>query len=1292
MTRNIRKIVSIICAVALLLSLCAVSFIGSSSAAVGKDDGATITNVWQTESTVLDLTFEGANNGGIAMSTNSGKTIADGAFELMNRSNTYGASWLGKDATVKAGETIPSITNLTTSTTLKDNLFEMQSSTTYKVTIKYAFRKDVTTGIAIQYMAAKDPYLSSGHDRGTFLTSVITKTYDANDAKSGTQVAGDTSYGDWNEDTYIFTTKADLANKYLGIRIAPTSDANGNYLKIDSIKIETGSMVENIEFDDLDNEYVFDYTNATTQATVIARQNALAGNSNTALQHYSWYDWNGWLAGVGNKGADWATVESYPGKPGFTAEGMKYTIGKGANITDTSTNAWVANALIYDTAVGNSDGYGNAGGYLKLKDEASYIITVKYKVTQVTGTYLRLFVGGLSTPTKGALDVIPGSLVEHKQASDEWQYLTFSLDTSVNTSFADKIITLGACTNSDKKWNEVIVESITVKEKRDTQNGVAFVETYNEGKKTIDFAAPGAVYDLDVPDDTEEKGFAGWYTSSDFDAATKVDINNYVPAEGVNKLYAKWSNKFCVVTFNENGVERQQKLAVGEALDRGKRPDSRLFFEGWYYEPDYKTQVTTVPEIGAVTLYAKYTGIYLQFNNKGYVDTTGTPEIVTDPTDEDNTVLKFSAGNNLRPNFSLPAFDGVDAGAFRLETNTKYYYSFRLKVAAGSNSSGIDFYYGDDPKATGNRTSFFSAGSASENLTEEDTDWTTYEGTFSTGDTFYLERVYWAYQNKLYFTLYPGNGDTNKNGEIDEDETARQITVYVDDFIIYKELTEAPEGTSTIHFETNGDEMSNLYGFAGETIVLPTPKLGGYKFVGWYTDKKLTKGISQSYTFTNEDITLYAKWESSEFVVDFSDYQKGNAAARAKFLKDDNGNDYVDWWVEHAEDNKTDVSSPYRIFLNKGGAHYTVVAGVEYTISFKYKLLDAEVDTVVAAAVTSAKLNGWTKYMVQDTKITLSNVDEKNWQTATFSFIANPDPSEGANYLALGIANHGHVLIDDISVTSSSNTANLYGSTIISFNTAGGLGIDPISGEPDEAITDLPAKAYRTGYVFNGWYTDADCTTPFTAKTFGEEDLVLYAGWLLGQFEESYEDFPSSVVGLGVAGAYKLYNETNFADYDKANVQSGSVSMYRDGSQTGNKAFTICRSTELKLVPGRDYTLTFYVKPEAIVDAAGTISLVGMSSYTGINSPTSTNIIKTVGELEAGKWQKVTYNFTADSEYVGIATTAGNNMYLDNFVITDEAYVAPPTGDTTVSAFVLTLMVLLAAGALVVTGKKVFEK
>ena len=44
-----------------------------------------------------------------------------------------------------------------------------------------------------------------------------------------------------------------------------------------------------------------------------------------------------------------------------------------------------------------------------------------------------------------------------------------------------------------------------------------------------------------------------------------------------------------------------------------------------------------------------------------------------------------------------------------------------------------------------------------------------------------------------------------------------------------------------------------------------------------------------------------------------------------------------------------------------------------------------------------------------------------------------------------------------------------------------------------DRLNEAPA---RLGYIFDGWYTDVDCTTEFTAATMPAKDLTLYAKWL----------------------------------------------------------------------------------------------------------------------------------------------------------------------------------------------------
>lgn len=1237
MTRNIRKIVSILCAVSVLLSLCTVSFLGSSSAAAPAEDTAT-TVVW--DNVALNLTFDGANNGGIAMSNASTREIKDGAFYLSNVGGSQGSAWIGKDATVNAGATIPSKTNVgNAAQSPKANLFALKGNTNYKITFKYAFRNDTPEGKTLQFMAANDPYLFQNHGRAnTLADNYVASTQDAMDAKAGAP-AGDTGYGELKEETYIFTTNANAEGKFLGFRTA----SSNMYVKIDDFKIEIGSNA----LGDMEYDYNFDFKEGETPYVALDIVKAL-GNS---TKHFTI---------VNVDGSKDAAHPSFIDAEGYHIGSFTANAVPGPTDTD---NRWMNNAVIYDTDAVE-------GGVLKFKADASYIIRVKYKIADL-GNNTSANLAVTANLSKNGNACIGLGSVTVSEAFDEWRYLDVAFSTKDIPTAVGRWLYLGV-SSSSSKWADYVIESVSVKEKRDNTNGVAIVETVNGDEKTVSFAQPGAVYNLQVPADTEDRGFAGWYTTADFQEGTKVDITNYIPAEGMNTLYAKWVNTNSVIVMNNSGVEETVKMAVGEKLPRPLAPNGNLFFEGWYTDLTYTTKITEVPDYD-VTLYAKYNGVFLGFENIGYVagQTTGSPILLADPTNPENQVMKFTSDASSRPNFMLPAYDMLGVDGFELKTNTTYTYSFKARlVDPNGTAAGYQLYRGDFSSFADSTTTRTSVSGASGSVASGE--WVTYTGTFTTGATHYLERVKWSYQNHLFFTTY---------------HPSEKLEIYIDDFCIVEKLTSCPEGAVTLTMQTNAGE-SEMYGYPNDPLNISyVPSLGGYEFVGWYADKNLTVPFTAT-TFPAQDTTIYAKWKTVPFTVDFSGYAKGTASARAKFLKDENGNDYVDWHVDYAESNTSDTGTAYRIFLNKNGTHYAVTKGTEYTIKFKYKLINASVNKVVFRAVTNGLLNGWSENKEQKGEFVADKVTD-TWQEGKLTFVADPLSDKGI-YLSLGVANHGHVLIDDVVVECASATANLYGATKMFFSTNGGDAVTPLSGDPGEAIGTLP-KATKAGYSFNGWFTDEECTTPFTGTVWGEEDITLYADWLLGKFAESYEDYPNSMKSQGIAGAYDLYSDKS-AGFDKANVQNGSTSLFRKGETAGTKGFTLCRTADLKLTIGKQYTLTFYVKPTNVTLPTGTISLIGMKSNIGHVSPLSTNVITTLGDLTANEWQKVEYTFTADANYIGISTTQGNDMYLDNFVVTLKGYTGTTTGDESVNPIFIVLMVMLAAGSLVITGKKVFEK
>ena len=290
--------------------------------------------------------------------------------------------------------------------------------------------------------------------------------------------------------------------------------------------------------------------------------------------------------------------------------------------------------------------------------------------------------------------------------------------------------------------------------------------------------------------------------------------------------------------------------------------------------------------------------------------------------------------------------------------------------------------------------------------------------------------------------------------------------------------------------------------------------------------------------------------------------------------------------------------------------------------------------------------------------------------------------------MSLGVSGDAVVYIDDVVITCDENPMNHYGTALV-LNTMGGNALPTISGQPGEKFT-LP-RPKRAGYLFKGWFSDSKCTKPFTETVFGETTKQIFAGWQLGSVTESFEDFPVNVKSLGVASAYKFYTKAS-DNFDKANIHHGATSLFRDGTSSGDKVFTLARSQDLNLTIGSGYTLTMWVKPVSVTNADCTISLAALSGFTKISNAKPIGAIAKVSDLKEGEWQQVTYHFTATSEFVGISTNAGCDMYIDNINITLDGYTGSDTGDSSINPILVIAMALVAAGALLVTAKKVFVK
>ncbi len=65
----------------------------------------------------------------------------------------------------------------------------------------------------------------------------------------------------------------------------------------------------------------------------------------------------------------------------------------------------------------------------------------------------------------------------------------------------------------------------------------------------------------------------------------------------------------------------------------------------------------------------------------------------------------------------------------------------------------------------------------------------------------------------------------------------------------------------------------------------------------------------------------------------------------------------------------------------------------------------------------------------------------------------------------------------------------------VTFDSRGGTDVVSQSRMHDELL-DMPAQPTREGYIFTGWYTDANCTVLWDMETDTvQSNMTLYAGW-----------------------------------------------------------------------------------------------------------------------------------------------------------------------------------------------------
>lgn len=220
--------------------------------------------------------------------------------------------------------------------------------------------------------------------------------------------------------------------------------------------------------------------------------------------------------------------------------------------------------------------------------------------------------------------------------------------------------------------------------------------------------------------------------------------------------------------------------------------------------------------------------------------------------------------------------------------------------------------------------------------------------------------------------------------------------------------------------------------------------------------------------------------------------------------------------------------------------------------------------------------------------ISLSN-DKFHYDSDTNTITITPDGSveETCEMTLTWKGNSVAFSSKPISMTVTIEWSDLENARYIAFDSQGGSVVNAIARTAGASIS-APANPTKTGYDFGGWYTDADCTKPFTwPSKMPNDSITVYAKWT-----------PRNDTKYKVEYYYQELNGTYTLDEDETAYPTGTTGgnvapatdaktgfTLNEKKSTTNQTIAANGSTVVKLYYDRaKYTLTFAYGVEGLND------------------------------------------------------------------------------------------------------------
>lgn len=331
---------------------------------------------------------------------------------------------------------------------------------------------------------------------------------------------------------------------------------------------------------------------------------------------------------------------------------------------------------------------------------------------------------------------------------------------------------------------------------------------------------------------TDWKEYSFRFTATDYHAS-KPYITMTFGGSGV-KFEVDYIMILKETLVNNNGEISKLTTAAGSEIPEPKH-DSNLRFIGWYSDLDFTKPYGVVQQNEKRNAYAKYDKTLITFGSKGFTSSRNDAAVLkTDPEDASNGVV-YIPFEDYWSTLEPAKYDDIGATYYKLTPNCEYTIKFDFKVSDSvtedlsvrMNSGTVADYNASYPKYV------YDATTKTYTPDQYNSGWNTYTTTFNSGDL--------AKGDHLFITAHISSSDYTDKG------------LYIDNISIYN-------SSEFVEVTTNKrGVISTVNTVVGQTL----PDIKSYDeqiFLGWYSDPACT--VPFGTVRTNESRTAYAKYDT----------------------------------------------------------------------------------------------------------------------------------------------------------------------------------------------------------------------------------------------------------------------------------------------------------------------------------------------------------------------------------------------------------------------------------------------